>query len=111
MPATTPAAPAGRRRFWVTVLVFALANVAAWGGYVRYDRAARAKSLLRVEAFTPGDGVVVGPRPVFAWTFNLDVAPAAATATPATAPAAADAVGTISPPTPGRWAWKDGRTL
>ena len=31
---TTPvAAPAGGRRFWLTVAAFALANVAAWVGY------------------------------------------------------------------------------
>src|SRR4051812_33704825 len=107
MPATTPAAPAGRRRFWLTVLAFALANLAAWGGYVWYDQVARARPLLRVESFTPGDGATVGPRPAFTWTFNLDVAPASA---PTTAPTAEPA-GTVTPPTPGRWAWRDARTL
>src|SRR4051794_5138126 len=114
MPATTPAvAPAGRRRFWLTVLVFALANAAAWAGYVAYDRAARSRprSLLRVEQFRPGDGVTVAGRPVFSWTFNLDAAPAPVQAQAATQPVAAvRPVGTIAPDVAGRWEWRDART-
>ena len=31
-------APAGSRRFWITVLAFALANTAAWFVYYQYAR-------------------------------------------------------------------------
>ena len=101
---TQPTPPAGRRRFWLTVLVFALFNLAAWAGYVAYDRAQqnRPKPLLRVEEVRPGEGQTVGAKPVFTWVFNLDAAPAVANAEP---------VGSVSPPVPGRWAWADGRTL
>src|SRR4051812_12830477 len=102
-PTTPSVAPAGRRRrFWLTVLIFALANAGVWAGYIAYDRSVRARPrpLLRVEDFRPGDGVTVTGRPVFSWTFNLDAAPHATPAgqPPASQPAAAArAVGTITP--------------
>src|SRR4051794_21750834 len=114
MAAHASAAPVGRRRFWGTVICFALANLAAWAGYVRYDQARHDPRLLRVEQFRPGDGQTVSGRPVFTWTFNLDAAHTASTgATQPAAPSAAGgpAPGVISPATPGRWAWRDARTL
>ena len=69
--ATTPK-PAGSRRFWVTVLCFAIANAGAWVLWHRAHAPGR-RDLLRVEQFDPGDGADVGPRAELAWRFNLDV--------------------------------------
>src|SRR5438093_8183468 len=95
-----PEALAGRRRFWRTVFVFALINLAAW---IVYDRVAgpRRLGLLRVDQFQPGDGAVVADaRPTLSWKFNVDVA---------NGKDGSDALplGTISPPVNGRWRWDD----
>src|SRR5437016_2562813 len=101
MPHTTPAAsPAGRRRYWVTVLCFLLANCAAWVAHDRWQHHRR--PLLEVVRFEPGGGATVAARPTFAWSFNLDVAPPAADAPPP---------GRFTPAVAGRWQWKTPRTL
>src|SRR5437899_1516020 len=107
--ATTPqaakAAPAGRRRFWVAVLCFAFANlVFNLGAWVAWDHLAqsRRRPLLEVRQFHPGDGAAITGRETFTWTFNLDVAPPAASA---------PAPGRIAPDAPGKWKWADARTL
>src|SRR5688500_11641999 len=92
------AVPAGRRRFWLTVAAFALANVAAWFGYHHYARSHQ-PHLLRVERFSHEDGGTIGARPTFTWSFNLDVAPPPGPA------------GTITPAVPGTWRWPNPRTL
>src|SRR4051794_22031456 len=93
------AAPAGSRRFWLTVIAFALANAVAWVGYHQIQES-RKNGVLRVERFShAATSAVTEPRPTLAWTFNLDI----------TAPTAA--VGTITPAIPGKWAWADARTL
>ncbi|MDB5300848.1 MAG: alpha-2-macroglobulin domain protein, partial [Phycisphaerales bacterium] len=97
----TPAkASAGSRRFWVTVLCFAIANAGVWVGYDRWQKAHR-HHLLEVTQFMPGDGATVEGRPTLVWSFNLDVAPAAKDAPP----------GQISPAVAGKWEWPDARTL
>jgi uncharacterized protein YfaS (alpha-2-macroglobulin family) len=96
--ATPPSTPAGSRRFWVTVLCFALANAAVWVGYDRLRRHA----LLEVRAAAPEQGAEVHGRPRFWWTFNLDVAPGKPIEEPP---------GEISPHVTGQWAWDGPRTL
>lgn len=96
--ATTGSGPAGSRRFWVTVLCFAIANAGAWAGYDRLHRHA----LLEVRQSGPHDGAEVYARTKFWWTFNLDVAPGKPTDPPP---------GAVSPPLSGHWAWDDARTL
>ncbi|HSV13597.1 MAG TPA: hypothetical protein VLI90_05015, partial [Tepidisphaeraceae bacterium] len=100
-PSRHVAPDSARRRFWVTVLCFALANLAAW---VVYDRviAYRHRGTLRVDAFEPGDGAVVGARPNVRFHFSADVIP---TALYGHDPAR------ITPSIPGRWTWDDPRTL
>ena len=98
------AAPAGGRRFWVTVAAFALANAVAWVGYHQMQES-RGRGVLRVERFSHADAAAVDePRPTLAWAFNLDVVPPGAQTAPT-------AVGTIAPAVLGRWAWRDARTL
>ena len=98
---TWPAAQAGSRRFWITVVCFAMANAAVWVAY--HQLFGPRKGLLRVESFTPGDGAILSPRPALLWRFNLPVAPRNTT--------------TVSPPvriTPaiaGQWQWRNDRTL
>lgn len=94
-----PGPAAGSRRFWVTVLVFALLNAAAWVAYHRF--ATPKLQLLRVTRFEPTTGVPVGPRPTLSWEFNLDVAHGSADHVP----------GSIAPHVAGKWLWHDGRTL
>ncbi len=92
-------APAGRRRYWVTVALFALANIAIW---IVYDRAFRPRTdLLRVESFTPATGSTVGGRPTLTWRFNLDISHASNEPAPAS----------ITPQVNGKWKWADARTL
>ena len=95
-------APAGSRRFWMTVLFFALLNVAAWIGYHQYMISRL--HLLRVVRFNPGHQARVGAHPTFTWEFNLDVSHAPNQD-------GRVAIGTISPAIPGKWLWHDGHTL
>ncbi len=97
----SPAGPAGRRRFWVTVFCFLIANTAAWMAYERFD-AWRHHGQLRVELFEPGDNAVVGPKSTIRWRFNQDVIP--------TTVYGKDP-GRVSPVVAGRWAWENPRTL
>jgi uncharacterized protein YfaS (alpha-2-macroglobulin family) len=92
---------AGSRRFWIAILCFAILNAAAW---VAYDRwfAWRHLGTLRVDAFEPGDGSVVGPREQFRWHFSADVIP--------TSVYHADP-GSVAPAVAGHWGWDDPRTL
>lgn len=101
MPTTTLSGPAGSRRFWVTVLCFAVANLGIWIGYDRLVRHSQ-RALLEVRQSEPSTGWEVGGRPNFWWTFNLDVAPAK----PGDPPP-----GTISPAVPGKWVWDGPRSL
>src|SRR5437016_5103152 len=94
-------AKAGGRRFWRTILVFAILNLAAWLAYHRIFGPRRLE-LLRVESMSPSDGAQVDARPVLTWRFNLDVE-RGGTNQPAP--------GTITPLVAGRWQWRDGRTL
>jgi alpha-2-macroglobulin len=105
-PALSGAA-VGRRRFWVTVFCFAIANVLVWIGYHQFMQPAR-RDLLRVEQFLPGNLVQVERRPRFVWRFNLDVMPTVRAAGGADA---AIAPGSIVPAVAGRWEWADGGTL
>lgn len=99
---TTPASkPVGSRRFWVTVVCFAVANLAIWIGYDHLQQLRR-HALLEVRQSEPGSGWEVGGRPNFWWTFNLDVAPGKPTDPPP---------GTISPAVAGKWTWDGPRTL
>src|SRR5436309_12312990 len=103
IPPQTAAAAASvsRRRFWITVLCFALLNAAAWVGYDRYILSAR-RGTLRVDAFEPGDGAVVADaRPTLRWRFNADVIPTAAYG---------HEPGHATPNVAGRWSWDDPRT-
>lgn len=93
-PGTSP-----HRRFWITVLCFAIANTAVWIGYMRWEYA-RHSALLEVAQFTPGDGAKVEGRPTLIWSFNRDVLP------PGDKPPVQ-----ISPPVAGAWQWRDRRTL
>ena len=92
---------AGSRRFWIAILCFSILNAAGW---VAYDRcfAWRHRGTLRVDAFEPGDGSVVGPRDQFRWHFSADVIP--------TSVYHADP-GTVAPAVAGHWGWDDPRTL
>ena len=102
MSTTTPTSgPAGSRRFWVTVLCFAVANLAIWIGYDRLQQHLR-HTLLEVRQSEPGSGWEVSDRPNFWWTFNLDVAPPKPNYPPP---------GAISPPVAGKWTWDGPRTL
>jgi hypothetical protein len=96
-----PAAPASRRRFWITVACFLLANVATW---IVYDRAfARLhRGTLRVDRFEPGDNAVVGPRNAVRWRFSADVIPTVAYGREP---------GRVTPKVDGTWTWDDPRTL
>ena len=122
------ARPAGGRRFFWTVLAFALANAAAWAAYVALTRPTPAAAVvfppLKVERFDPGNGQTVWPKPTFRWVFNADVGPAkggpvvndpgttaAGKAAAATAAPSSGPPGSISPPVAGTWAWSDARTL
>lgn len=101
MPTATGSGPAGSRRFWATVLCFAVANLGIWIGYDRWQQQRR-HALLEVRQSEPGAGWEVHGRPTFWWTFNLDVA----------APKPNDpSPGTISPAVPGKWVWDGPRTL
>ncbi len=95
------ALPAGSRRFWITVLSFAILNASAWVAYDRYHES-RQRGALRIEAFQPGDGAVAGARPTLRWQFNDDVVP--------TSVYGKDP-GVVTPPVSGTWAWEDPRTL
>jgi uncharacterized protein YfaS (alpha-2-macroglobulin family) len=97
----TASAPAGRWRFWLTVLCFFIANCAAW---VVYDHiyAIRHRGTLRVVAFEPGDNAVVDPHAEIRWHFSDDVIPTTAYGKDP---------GKVTPTVPGRWAWQDPRTL
>jgi uncharacterized protein YfaS (alpha-2-macroglobulin family) len=97
----SPEARAGSRRFWIAVLCFSLLNAAAWVAYDRYF-ARRHRGTLRVDAFEPGEGSVVGPRDQFRWHFSADVIP--------TSVYHADP-GTVAPAVAGHWDWNDPRTL
>ena len=97
----SPETRAGSRRFWIAVLCFFLVNAAAWVAYDRYF-AWRHRGTLRVDAFEPGEGSVVGPRDQFRWHFSADVIP--------TSVYHADP-GTVSPAVAGHWDWNDPRTL
>src|SRR6266702_774276 len=99
---TPSGAPAGRRRFWITVLAFACANLIAWVGYHQYQNSRL--HLLRVVRFEPGVAAIVGPRPTLSWEFNLEVAHGGVND-------GAAAPGTITPHVAGKWLWHDGRTL
>ena len=97
----TTSAPAGSRRFWITVLCFALANSAVW---VAYDRwwGSRSTTLLKVKQFLPGDGSEVDPNAAFAWVFNTELSPLKK---------GAPAPAKFSPALEGRWEISDGQTL
>ena len=97
----TTSAPAGSRRFWITILCFALANSAVW---VAYDRwwGSRSTTVLKVKQFLPGDGSQVDPNAAFAWVFNTELSPLKR-GVPAPAK--------FSPPLEGRWEISDGQTL
>jgi len=97
----SPETRAGSRRFWIAVLCFSLLNTAAWLAYDRYF-AWRHRGTLRVDAFEPGDGSVVGPRELFRWHFSADVIP--------TSVYHADP-GRVAPAVAGHWDWNDPRTL
>ena len=100
MFATSPSgAPAGSRRYWITVICFVIANAAVWGAFRGWDYWRR-PPLLCVERFEPKEGSVVGARPVFTWHFNLDLAPQGS-----------DAPGLITPAVPGHWSRPTARTL
>jgi uncharacterized protein YfaS (alpha-2-macroglobulin family) len=99
--ATHTSVPAGSRRFWVTVFCFAIANLGAWVGYDRLVEHRR-HALLEVRQSAPSDQSLVSGRPVFWWTFNLDVAPPAPNDPPP---------GEVSPQVGGKWKWEDPRTL
>ena len=88
------------RRFWLVVLLFAVANVAAWVGYARLHELQR-RDLLVVERFTPGDNAAVTEvRPTLAWGFNMDVEPGAG-----------GPRGPFAPKVAGDWKWADAKTL
>src|SRR3954468_17871466 len=89
-----------RRRFWLTLVAFAVANAAAWAGFIAYSESRR-PAALRIEHFSHEDGQTIERRPRLAWSFNFPVAPTKA----------GDAVGRVSPSVPGSWSWLDPRTL
>ena len=98
---------AGSRRFWVTVLLFLVANVAAWVGYVKWQESRQPRrDILAVQRFTPGEGSEVGDVGLLTWTFNLEAGkPGAVEGSGKEMP------GTIVPAVKGQWSWSDGRTL
>jgi uncharacterized protein YfaS (alpha-2-macroglobulin family) len=111
---STSKVPAGRRRFWITVLAFAVANAGAWVVYDRVERSrAPRRDILAVQRFTPGEGEIVRTRSGgtaasdFTWTFNLDVGVPGplVRAEGKTEPV------TFSPAIRGDFRWKDARTL
>lgn len=101
MSIATGPGPAGSRRFWVTVVCFAIANLGIWIGYDRLQQLRR-HALLEVRQSEPASGYQVSGRPNFWWSFNLDVAKPGPNDPPP---------GTISPAVPGKWIWNDTRTL
>src|SRR5215208_3327571 len=98
---TAAGKPAGRRRFWITVLCFALVNAAGWLAWHR-AYGPKPRDLLRVEQFLPGDRAELWGKPTFSWRFNLDVGREGPVAE---APVA------VTPALAGQWAWGDARTL
>ena len=98
---TRTTAPAGGRRFWVTVLCFAIANAAVWVGYIQWQKIHR-HHLLEITQFSPGDGALVDGRPTLCWSFNMDVAAFAPNNPPP---------GLIEPTIAGKWELSDPRTL
>ena len=99
--ATPLSGPAGSRRFWVTVICFAVANLGLWVGYDRFVQH-RHHTLLEVRQSAPAANSQVSGRPTFWWTFNLDVAPVKPSDPPP---------GTMSPAVAGKWVWDNSRTL
>ena len=100
MDTTATASPAGSRRFWITVLVFALVNAALWAGWFAVHRPTR-MDVLRVEDFSPGDKATIGQRPTLTWRFNLDVDSGDRPEPP----------GAVTPAIAGKWVWAGARTL
>ena len=98
--AATASRPAGSRRFWLTVLCFAIANLAIWLVYARLAHPRR--SLLEIRQSAPADKSLVTGRPTFWWTFNLDVAQPGPNDPPP---------GVVSPAVPGNWTWDNPHTL
>lgn len=98
MSHATQAAPRSRR-FWVTLLIFALCNLAVWAGVV-WRQNTRKRPLLAVDSFAPGANAVVGGKPLIQWRFNMDVSAQAGVAP-----------GEVKPAVPGEWKWRDARTL
>jgi len=98
---STTTVTAGRRRFWIVVACFALANAAIWVMHDRIDRW-HERGELRVEAFEPQDVAAAGRRPTLRWHFNLDVVPSSVYDR---------ALATVTPSVAGRWSWDDPRTL
>lgn len=93
--------PTGRGRFWLTVAAFAIANLAAWVGFLVYNNSHR-PAALRVERFSHENAQGVERRPRLAWAFNFPVAP----------PKEGEpSVASLSPVVPGKWSWPDARTL
>lgn len=113
---STSTGPAGRRRFWITVLAFAVANAAAWVAYDQVERSrAPRRDILAVQRFAPGAGEIVPPErrrsgnegAAFSWTFNLDAGVPGPVARGEGKP---DPV-TFSPTIRGDFRWQDPRTL
>ena len=100
MNTTATASPAGSRRFWITILVFALVNAALWAGWFAVHRPTR-MDVLRVEDFSPGDKATIGQRPTLTWRFNLDVDSGDRIEPP----------GAVTPAIAGKWIWAGARTL
>src|ERR1700733_13686304 len=98
---TLPVARAGRRRFWITVLLFAIVNAAAW---IAFDRVwmYRHRGQLRVEWIEPGEGNVLVNGQSVRWHFDADVIP--------TSVYGRDP-GKVTPGVRGHWAWENPRTL
>lgn len=90
---------AGRWRFAVTVVAFAIVNLGVWLAYHHYFGPQR-QHLLRIDRFTPGDQAIVSARPLFEWQFNLDVAPESA-----------NPPAIIQPAMAGKWEWRGRRNL
>ena len=91
---------AGGRRFWVTVLCFAILNTGAWFAYHRAYVPMR-RNMLRVESFLPGNDAVIGVRQAVSWRFNMPVVASDDGRPP----------GEVTPSVSGRWTWPDARTL
>ena len=99
---SAPTSPAGSRRFWLTVLVFAHVNIIAWFAY-HHSQTHHPFSLC-IESFAPGGGALIEPRATLAWRFNGDVVPAPGHDSASRCVA-------ITPTVAGRWQWADRRTL